>query len=168
MIRVRKKASLGANMEARSLRYTGENPPVEVLAKYPNWVNAYDEEDVEGQDETTLKPEDVQAHVTDETTFTAGDIVFADGTTLPVLISLLSGEVTGFCVYRVPEWPYLSHDAEWNLWSVLPDYGSQDRDRSEQWWKTQRFPAQLASRLPFLSTGTRWELAIDEHGMVAE
>jgi hypothetical protein len=154
-------------MQTESLRYTGESPPVEVLARHPNWINAHDEEDVEGQDETTLKPEDVQTHVTDDTTFTAGDITFADGTTMVVLISVLNGEVSGFCVYREPEWPYLSHDDEWDLWSVMPDYGSPDRDGPERWWQVQSFPARVASRLPFGSTGMRWELVVDEHGMAS-
>jgi hypothetical protein len=52
-------------------RYTGENPPVEVLAKFPNWVNAYDEEGELGQDETTLKPDFIDTHVTRDTAFTA-------------------------------------------------------------------------------------------------
>ena len=150
----------------RPLRYTGENPPVEVLAKYPNWVNAYDEEGVEGQDETTLKPEDIQTHVTEATTFTAGDIAFSDGLALPVLISVMSGEVSGFSIYTEPEWPYVSYDENWSIWSVLPAHGAAEPDRPERWWACQRFPASVTSRLPLSATGVRWQVELDEHGMV--
>ena len=40
----------------QKLRYTGCLPPPEVLAEFANWVFAVDEEDVEGQDETTIRP----------------------------------------------------------------------------------------------------------------
>ena len=148
------------------LRFTGENPTIEALGEYPNWVNAYDEEGFEGQDETTLKPEDDQLCITDQTAFTAGEVVFGDGSKLPVLISLLNSEVTGFSVYREPEWPYLSYDEYWNRWSVLPDLLSPDRDRGEQWWKLQQFPARVSSKLPLRSTDERWSVVIDGDGLV--
>ena len=43
-------------MPDNSLRFTGEWPPVELWAEQPNWEYALDEEDVQGQDETTLRP----------------------------------------------------------------------------------------------------------------
>lgn len=38
------------------LRFTGELPTAAALRRYPNWEPALDEESVEGQDESTLKP----------------------------------------------------------------------------------------------------------------
>lgn len=157
---------MSSEQEAR-LRYTGENPAIEALVQFPNWINAYDEEGVEGQDETTLKPDDEQRWITDMTAFTAGDIVFANGSTFAILIALVNGEVTGFSIYREPESPYLSYDEYWSLWSVLPDYGSQDRERSERWWKQQQFPARACSRLSMQSTEKRWSVEIDGEGLVS-
>jgi hypothetical protein len=45
------------------LRFTGQNPPPELWREYPNWRNAYGEEGEEGQDETTLLPDEVQTHI---------------------------------------------------------------------------------------------------------
>jgi hypothetical protein len=154
------------SQHAIRLRYTGENPSIEALGQFPNWVNAYDEEGFEGQDETTLKPDDEQLCITDMTAFTAGEVVFADGSTFPVLIGLLNGEVTDFSVYREPEWPCLSYDDYWNFWSVRPDLKSEDRDRPERWWKLQQFPARVSSKLPLRSTGERWSVVMDGDGLV--
>jgi len=150
------------------LRYTGKNPSIEVLATYPNWTNAYDEEGLEGQDETTLKPENVQTQITDETTFTAGDIEFADARTLPVLISVTFGEVTGFHVYADPESPYLSYDEKWSMWSIWSQGDPAELDRAERWWKSQHFPARVTSRLPLSTSGAQWEVVLDQDGMVVE
>jgi hypothetical protein len=40
-------------MADQDLRFTGDFPPLDVLERLPNWENALDEEDVEGQDETS-------------------------------------------------------------------------------------------------------------------
>ena len=41
----------------REHRYTGEFPPIEVIARFANWDYALDEEGESGQDETTIRPE---------------------------------------------------------------------------------------------------------------
>ena len=93
--------------------------------------------------------------------------MFADALKLAVLISLVNGEVTGFSVYHEPEWPYLSYDEYWSLWSVLPNLLSQDRDGPERWWKLQQFPARVSSKLPLRSTADDcWSAVIDEDGLV--
>ena len=65
-------------MEER-LRFTGNNPPVGLWPRYPNWQNAYDEEGVPGQDETTLRPADNQQVIDDDVSFSAGDAALANG-----------------------------------------------------------------------------------------
>src|SRR5262245_52114629 len=52
-------------MEER-LRFTGENPPLSLWARFPNWQNAIEEETFPGQDETTLRPADNQQTIDDE------------------------------------------------------------------------------------------------------
>ena len=69
-------------------RYTGCWPPPTVLGIYPNWVFALDEEDEDGQDETTIKPESQQLYVSEETSFTAADITLASGTTRTGILTL--------------------------------------------------------------------------------
>ena len=83
------------------LRYTGDWPPAAVLAQYPNWVFALDEENEEGQDETTIKPEDQQLYISEETSFTAANATQANGImktaiirmedTVPSAIDVLDG-----------------------------------------------------------------------------
>jgi hypothetical protein len=78
-------------MTASNLRFTGEWPPVELWAEHPNWEYALDEEDVPGQDETTLRPAKDASVVGPDTAFTAGEVMQADGTRLPALIEVIEG-----------------------------------------------------------------------------
>lgn len=55
----------------RRLRFTGEAPPPELLESIPNWSHCLDEEYVEGQDESTLRPDTEQSFITDDTAATA-------------------------------------------------------------------------------------------------
>ena len=72
-------------MTDQHLRFTGDFPPLDVLERFPNWENALDEEEVEGQDETTIRPTEEQHVLTPEVVFTAGVIIQADGTWLPAM-----------------------------------------------------------------------------------
>ena len=60
-------------------RYTGEWPPIEILEKFSNWDYALDEEDVEGQDETTIKPQENQIEVDSATCGSVADISLPSG-----------------------------------------------------------------------------------------
>src|SRR5436309_2005622 len=84
----------------RPLRYTGEFPPINVFAKYPNWDYALDEEGQEGQDETTIRPEEEQTFITRHTGFTAADAWFATGLQFPALAEILPGRVCGINVFE--------------------------------------------------------------------
>jgi hypothetical protein len=70
------------------LRFTGEWPPPRHWSKYPNWEYALDEEGEEDQDETTLRPADVQSYIAEYTAFTAGEVEYADGAKMPALLEL--------------------------------------------------------------------------------
>jgi hypothetical protein len=62
---------------------TGRRPSAAQLRKWPNWRHCLDEEDEEGQDETTIRPDDEQAVIGPETTGTALEASSADGRRFP-------------------------------------------------------------------------------------
>lgn len=145
-------------MEER-LRFTGENPPVELWDRFPNWQNAYEEEGLPGQDETTLRPADNQQIIDDEVTFTVGNAILASGETVATLLGILCGELDWVYVY-----PNLQSDACWVLRLDVPshrwvamndDWFLQSNERllpvpiADQ----NVFPLRVASRLPLQRTG---------------
>jgi hypothetical protein len=84
------------------LRYTGENPPADVLARFPNWEFALDEEGIEGQDETTLRPADIQTRITEDIAATAADAWFPNGQSHIALVHFNALDSTHICVYEPP------------------------------------------------------------------
>ena len=110
-------------MEER-LRFTGENPPVDLWSRFPNWQSAYDEEGLPGQDETTLRPADNQVTIDDDVTFTAGDAVLANGQRVPALLGVLSGELGWVYVYPEPSqeicW-MVTFDVPSQRWAAMND-----------------------------------------------
>ena len=151
-----------------SLRYTGTSPPAHVLERYPNWVPALDEEDVEGHDETTLKPEDVQTHITSETLFTAGDVLFAGGLTLPVLIYFGGEPPSGVSIYHDKVDLYLILNAKRDVWEFMRAFGNGRAKQAELWWRNQSFPATIVSRLPWHYNQRKWRIVIDADGCKVE
>lgn len=153
-------------MEER-LRFTGDNPPVHLWTRFPNWQNAYEEEDLPGQDETTLRPADNQQTIDDDVTFTAGDAVLANGDSVPAMLGVLLGELCSVCIY-----PDLSENMCWALQFHVP---------SKRWvamnddWFLQAdgimpvpvgnpavFPLRVTSRLPLQPTGETIAIEIDD------
>jgi hypothetical protein len=47
--------------------------------KYLNWEYALDEEEIDDQDETTIRPAANQSQIDEDITFTAGDVTTVDG-----------------------------------------------------------------------------------------
>ena len=140
------------------LRFTGENPPPSLWGRFPNWQNAYEEEGLVGQDETTLRPADNQRAIDDEVSFTAGNVVFADGRTFPALLGVLCGSVGWVYVYPDPprdECWVLRLDEPSQRWVAMND----------KWFVQGRgilpvpvadptvFPLGVTSRLPLESSG---------------
>src|SRR6516225_7420554 len=76
---------------AKKLRYTGDWPPPKVLQRYPNWEMAYEEEGMDGQDETTIRPQAEQTVIDLETVHTAADVWLADGRTYPAIVTVAFG-----------------------------------------------------------------------------
>jgi hypothetical protein len=73
----------------KKLRFTGEWPTPKYWGEFPNWDYALEEEGEDDQDETTLKPADIQNYIDECTALTAADAECADGSRLPALIELI-------------------------------------------------------------------------------
>jgi hypothetical protein len=151
------------HMEER-IRITGNNPPLSLWVRFPNWQNAYEEEGLPGQDETKLRPADNQQSIDDEVSFSAGDAVLANGKTVPAMLGLLSGELGWIYVYPDPErdvcW-IVRFDSSTQRWVAM----------NEDWFlrgdgvlpvpvvDSDIFPMRIASRLPLQCSGQR--IAVD-------
>jgi hypothetical protein len=144
-------------MEER-FRFTGENPPPSLWARFPNWQNAYEEEGLPGQDETTLRPADNQQTIDDDVSFTAGDVIFANGQPARALLGLLCGELDWVYVYPRPE-----QDECWVLGYDVPS--QRWVAKNEDWFLRGKgilrtpvedlgvFPLRIVSRLPLQRSG---------------
>ncbi len=142
-------------------RYTSKWPPLAVLKKYPNWEHALDEEGVEGQDETTLRPEIEQIYITDDTAFTAGRVTQADGTIIDAIIELIDGTAYGVDVFintsttwRVVNSPsgWIPFDQNW-----LPE---KDRMPVVKLTDKSIFPMQVSTILPVKATGKQVKFTV--------
>src|SRR5262245_9352327 len=89
---------------SKPLRYTGCWPSPDVLAQYPNWVYALDEEGEEDQDEFTIKPEDQQHYISERTCFTAADITLAGGAVHPGFITVDKTVASAIDVFDGEDW----------------------------------------------------------------
>jgi hypothetical protein len=149
------------------LRFTGEDPPQDLWAEFPNWENALDEEDVEGQDETTLRPAAVQDRLTDDVVFTVGLARYSDGRQFPALLETNAQRVDGVTVYPQSGNPWrivrLGQPARWTAFL-------------EEWLPEERrsfapvslgdlalFPLLIESRLP-KSNGAPIRLVVHSNG----
>lgn len=94
-------------MAIKNVRFTGSWPPLHLLASHPNWEFALDEEDVPGQDETTLRPCADQEFITPDTAWAAGSLTFADGSRVIILMDVFSGDVLDVAVLESDEASWL-------------------------------------------------------------
>jgi hypothetical protein len=136
---------------AKKLRYTPGPPPLKVLAKYPNWRNALDEEGEDGQDESTIRPDDVSDHIGPETEFTAADITLVSGKRLPALLfgatDLWNGNAESIAVYEGSQiWHLEFSDRAW--------WASKYPEGNESLVDQSKFPATVVSRLPGVPNGS--------------
>lgn len=145
-------------LSAMQLRFTGEWPPPGLLSRYPNWENALDEEDVPGQDETTLRPAEEQQMIPGEVAYTAGEIVQADGTRRAALIALdddgpntIFGYVTESDGWTVMT---LGKPSRWSC--IVEDWKPEaERSPSVRFDDPLVFPLVVRSRLPLQRSGRR-------------
>lgn len=143
----------------KKLRYTGAWPPPEVLARYPNWEMAYEEEGVEGQDETTLRPqEEEQTMITGDTVHTAGDVWLADGRTYPAIITVFLGPPEACSFHDGKRW--------WAIKEFRKKWGSHG-EKSVDMNNKSIFPLRLRTRLP-RRDGKHWQIEIQPDGTQKE
>jgi len=150
----------------QKLRYTGPClPPPEVLAEFPNWVFAVDEEDVEGQDETTIRPESQQLYISAETEFTAADVTLASGAVHPTIITMEDKKPQAeerkpqaLDVWNGNGWWGMVNCGE--SWRVSEDWGARSDD-------PKVFPLRVDARLKW-SNGSRLSFTIHSDGSMKE
>jgi hypothetical protein len=143
---------------AKKLRYTGDWPPPEVLARYPNWEMAYEEEGVEGQDESTLRPQKEQRRITSDTVHTAGDVWLADGRTYPAIITVALGTPSSCWFHDGKRW--------WAMQTFRKKWEPQGTDSVDMKDKST-FPLRFRTRLPKWD-GKPWQLEIRPNGTQKE
>jgi hypothetical protein len=155
-------------MNKKKLRFTGEWPPIELWYKYPNWDYALGEEALPGQDSTTLKPADNQKSIGEYVAFTAGEVIQANGVTLPALIETMSQNavgVTGFLdehdgwmvreIGQPPRWKCIVED-----W-----LDEKDRGPSVSFDDKDVFPIIVRLKLPWQSGEAPEEFRITTDGI---
>lgn len=145
---------------AKELHYTGSWPPVEVLSQYPNWAFALDAECEDGLDETTIRPESQQAFISDDTDFTRGDGMLADGTRCEAIFSICDDFLDAVYVRSDGGWWGVRQrvDRSWEVieGTWLPEA---DRNPSVSLADARLFPVKVVSFLE-RSDGTKFEVTI--------
>jgi hypothetical protein len=143
---------------SKSHRYTGEWPPIDVLERYPNWEYALDEEGDEGQDETTIRPEPEQRHVTSHTAFTTGTATQSDGTHRRAVLGITFGQVQSVDILVDDNtcWTLIRMPSGW-CQSWLP---KEERMLSISLTDPHIFPLHVISDLPD-ATGNSVDLRIE-------
>jgi len=131
------------------LRFTGENPPLQYLEQFPNWSNAYDEEDEDDQDETTLKPHEEQHFIDDDVSFTAADLTFADGAKQVALLEVIACVPCAIDVYDKDDFYLRNRNYPTERWETMrQDWLPEDERRKEvSFDDASIFPLQVTSRL---------------------
>jgi hypothetical protein len=125
------------------------------LEQYPNWEYALDEESIEGQDETTIRPSAVQSELVLGVAYTAGFVTQANGERLPAILELECGKIEGVTVYTKGYWAWalrrLGRAGAWTpiTYEWLPEF---ERPPSVLLSDPTIFPLIIESKLP-ASTG---------------
>jgi len=152
------------------LRFTGQNPPPTLWRKYPNWRNAYEEEGEEGQDETTLMPHEVQTHIEEHTSFSAGTVRFHSGPEFPAFLAIGQNGIDGCEVYETatpwrvyfsyPNKRWVSFRAEWLPEAERPPAASLGDERV--------FPLEIRMVVPWVQGGQPSRYQITRDGVLHE
>jgi len=150
----------------QALRYTKDWPPLEVFRDYPNWTFALDEEALEGQDETTLRPEREQRFITGDTAATSGDALFADGRSYLAIITLLKKAPISVDVFETAGPWRVRHESRTDRWfphieTWIPE---SERMRHVAMSDSRIFPLRVVTRLPYERGGAPYTLEIQLNG----
>ena len=152
------------------LRFTGRNPPPDLWQIYPNWRNAYEEEGVPGQDETTLMPHETQTYIGPHTSFTAGLAHFHDGRRFPAFLAIGASGMDGCEVYQFsvpwriyydyPQRRWVPFRAEWLPHDQRPPAVALDNDSV--------FPLEIRMTVPWRQGGVPSAYRITPDGRLHE
>ena len=144
------------------IRVTGDNPPIELMEKHPNWENCWDEEDADDQDETTLRPSRNQTRIHEEVAFTAGEVTYSDGRTYPAILAGLEGDIEDVWVYSFGDsrkcWGVSGSMGE-SAWEA---FAEDDLIEAAPIDDSALLPLTVRSRLPLKSSGKPIEIRIAE------
>jgi hypothetical protein len=157
---------------SEKLRFTGAWPSPLYWSDYPNWELALDEEGVDGQDETTLRPAEIQDCIAKYVSFTAGEATLANGSRMPALLEVDGDQLYAVNVfiddhsawricYNVPQRQWVSFLQEWLT--------EAERGPTVVMSDANVFPLIVKSRLPANSpSGHRIEIVIESDGSSQE
>ncbi len=147
-------------------RYTGRIPPSKLLLELPNWRYALDEEGEEGQDETTIKPDEIQEHIGEYTCYTAADAEVPGGKKVPALLGgygfLDRGleHIETLDVYRGRK-PWRIELCGGESWQPDPN-----AEQTRQPGDKRNFPMTVESRLPLPAGGPRLRFTLHPDGQL--
>lgn len=143
-----------------NLRITGDNPSPELLDRYPNWEYALDEEGVEGQDETTLRPSENQSVIGEYDAITAGSVLLNNGQECPAIIEMIDG-VAGVQFYLEGRWfrivRRVTRSGEFDRWEPFVEHWLPESKRhfpALPLTDDNVFPLHFSSRLPYYKTSS--------------
>jgi hypothetical protein len=152
------------------VRITGDNPSPSLLEQYPNWENALDEEDEEGQDETTLRPSENQSVIVQYVSFTAATVWLNDGRECPAIIEMIY-DVEGLQFYLEDIWYRIvrrsDRTGKFERWEPYVEYWIPEAERNSPPLllnDEKVFPLRFASRLPFYKTSSLIRIKIFADG----
>jgi hypothetical protein len=140
-------------------RYTGEWAPIEVLEKFSNWDYALDEEDIEGQDETTIKPQENQKEIDSTTCASVADIDLPSGERIHGIIVLVDKSILFVDFLFNEQWYRIEKRND--VWVTLYEEWLPIERRAPKIDMTDKrfFPMHVVSRLP-VQGGKRIEIEI--------
>lgn len=152
------------------VRITGDNPSPSLLEQYPNWENAFDEEDVEGQDETTLRPSEDQSVIGEFVSFTAATVWLNSGQQCPAIIEL-ADHVDGVQFYLEGKWyrivRWVARTGDFDRWEPYVEHWLPEEERDSPRFflaDTRFFPLRFESRLPHYRTSAHIRTTILSSG----
>ena len=134
-------------------RYTGVWPPIKILQKIYNWDYALGEESSPGQDETTIKPQEVQNCIDNWTAFTVATVEFNDQSKHTAIIELINSKISSISVFH--------NDKDNECWRIVKNWNNSNWEPFIQdWLPVERrcdsvtmkeygiFPLKILSKLP--------------------
>lgn len=107
-----------SNMDTYLHRYTGVLPPIDVIQSFTTWEFCLDEEGVEGQDESTIRPQDTSGILTCETNACSVRIQLANGLVTYGLIWMSDYNIESMRFHMNQSYAWLVKEFECPQWTT--------------------------------------------------